>query len=621
MKKISKKIISILMLLIMISASISSLILPIYAASEVLNVNVATDKIDYELNETVTVTVNWEKDMQAADFELQFDASKLRFSTCSLTEDYYNLYSAGRLLISWADDNETSIKEVTFTFTTLAKGETTINVKPRAFDAGNFDTEYTYNAGSKTITIGTEEDDDEGGRVFNTLEDYLKTQPDYDSSIPKSEITDMYINLQFGYVKILDISGIYEYTNLKNLELYCSDSSFNINYTKLSNLKSLYFCEVTLSEEDVEIINNLTQIEELEFSWTSIPNNINFSKLINLKTLCVLFSNFENYMMGINELKNLRELWLSGVEEYSLNLQGLDKLEKLFLFDLNIDNINFTGLNNLKEVEIDSCWSDDNICIDFGGNTSLEKLIIDKTHVYSDENYEDRYLKVDLRKMGNLKKFEYLLHTYEERVDIETLKFILKDNVLIDNYDRIKYKEDVYCESWTSVDGTLYEYYDYKYIYYLDDNEYIKNPVITEKEVGEKPAISGIGGNKKVEDFLNQKNFNEEYTVKVYDSKGTEVASTTIMGTGLKVKLVDEAGQVVQEYTVIVYGDTDGDGSINAFDALTLIKGINKKVAFKGEEYKEAGRIMTEGNAEPSAVDALAIVKAANNKYTINQSK
>ena len=220
----------------------------------------------------------------------------------------------------------------------------------------------------------------------------------------------------------------------------------------------------------------------------------------------------------------------------------------------------------------------------------------------------------------------------------DNYKVILGDELL----DRVEYIKAVYYYSSSSgntydillrEDGSIWTYSEQYGLTkitkstVIEDEKlpveegYIVNPTIKDKEVGGKTAISGIGGNKKVEDFLNQKNFNEEYTVKVYNSQGTEVASSTIIGTGLKVKLVDSEGQVVQEYTVIVYGDTDGDGSINAFDALTLIKGINKKVAFKGEEYKEAGRIMTEGNAEPSAVDALAIVKAANNKYTINQSK
>ena len=44
-------------------------------------------------------------------------------------------------------------------------------------------------------------------------------------------------------------------------------------------------------------------------------------------------------------------------------------------------------------------------------------------------------------------------------------------------------------------------------------------------------------------------------------------------------------------------------------------------MAFKGEVYKEAGRVVAESGQEPTAVDALAIVKNANHKFNINQSK
>lgn len=154
----------------------------------------------------------------------------------------------------------------------------------------------------------------------------------------------------------------------------------------------------------------------------------------------------------------------------------------------------------------------------------------------------------------------------------------------------------------------------------IEEDEYIKNPTIKDKEVGGSTAISGIGGNKTVESLINGNNFNEEYTIKVFDSNNQEVASTKVLGTGLKVKLYKDNNEV-QEYVILIYGDVSGDGTINAFDALTLIKGINNKVPFKGEIYKEAGRIITGSGQAPTALDALAIVKSANNKYTINQSK
>ena len=154
----------------------------------------------------------------------------------------------------------------------------------------------------------------------------------------------------------------------------------------------------------------------------------------------------------------------------------------------------------------------------------------------------------------------------------------------------------------------------------VEEEGYIKNPNMVEKEVDKKIVISGIGANRKVEDFIKQNNFNERYAVKIFDTNDKEVSSETILKTGLKVKLYKN-NEVVKEYVIVIYGDTSGDGLINAFDALTLIKGINNKNPFKSEIHKEAGRIITGSGQTPTALDALAIVKSANNKYTINQSK
>ena len=154
---------------------------------------------------------------------------------------------------------------------------------------------------------------------------------------------------------------------------------------------------------------------------------------------------------------------------------------------------------------------------------------------------------------------------------------------------------------------------------------YVKpNKEITTTVIDNKETITGLNvkDNKlTIEDFLNEDNFSENLEVKVFNSSDVEMTDTSKgLGTGSKVKLY-ENGNVVKEFTVVVYGDTTGDGKIGANDALTLIKAVNQIIPFKSETHKEAARVMTGSGNEPKARDALAIVKSANYSYTINQSK
>ncbi len=74
------------------------------------------------------------------------------------------------------------------------------------------------------------------------------------------------------------------------------------------------------------------------------------------------------------------------------------------------------------------------------------------------------------------------------------------------------------------------------------------------------------------------------------------------------------------EFDVVIYGDTTGDGKINAVDALALIKHLNGAIPFTSDVFIEAGRIVCEDGSDPTAVDALAIIKHANQKQLISKN-
>lgn len=146
--------------------------------------------------------------------------------------------------------------------------------------------------------------------------------------------------------------------------------------------------------------------------------------------------------------------------------------------------------------------------------------------------------------------------------------------------------------------------------------------------IDNKKMISGFD-TKNMKLSLVTPVFNSGLTVEAYKND-IEIPDDGMIGTGCKIKIDEKtAGEVpdeslagnIGEYDVVLYGDTTGDGKINAVDALALIKDINNKIKFTSEVYRQAGRIVSSNDQNPTAVDALAIIKAANGKYEINQNK
>ena len=153
---------------------------------------------------------------------------------------------------------------------------------------------------------------------------------------------------------------------------------------------------------------------------------------------------------------------------------------------------------------------------------------------------------------------------------------------------------------------------------------FIKDEEVKKDILGSKETISGFEVTQegiKVSEVA--KSFTDNVKTVVYDKNYKEIDESEIVGTGYTVEnFYDIEDFANQEYTVVIYGDTTGDGLITPVDALAIIKNRNEKVLFTSEFYNEAGRILTENKEEtPTALDALAVIKHLNGKYTINQSK
>ena len=116
--------------------------------------------------------------------------------------------------------------------------------------------------------------------------------------------------------------------------------------------------------------------------------------------------------------------------------------------------------------------------------------------------------------------------------------------------------------------------------------------------------ISSINSSN-VGDF--KKLVNTNLNMEFYDSKGVLLKDDSMIGTGYRLCLKNDNGNEIYNYYFIIYGDVNGDGSINSLDVLVLQKYI-LEMKDLDELYLKAGNISKNGNL-PSSLDVLKIQK------------
>ena len=115
--------------------------------------------------------------------------------------------------------------------------------------------------------------------------------------------------------------------------------------------------------------------------------------------------------------------------------------------------------------------------------------------------------------------------------------------------------------------------------------------------------ITGLNNkNNTANELLNKIQTN--YTVEVYNKNGDKIAGNILVGTGSTIKIMDNNSLVI-EYTLIMYGDVNGDGKINSIDLLVLQRHI-LEIEKLSNIYVKAGNVRKNGKA-PSSVDCLLI--------------
>lgn len=489
--------------------------------------------------------------------------------------------------------------------------------------------------------------------IYNTIEEYLQENYFDYTEAKKEEITSLYIYDS----KIKDYSGLSNLINLTSISINNSELE-SIDFERVTNIKEIEVnnCKLNgtldftgnnkLKNININLISNLSNsiidirgmewLNNFEYKYSnneatgfnlencilmddytildysnyeSEENNITNSYSFNRVFYYTIDEFLESYYPGIakKEITDL-EIWNNVIIKDYSGLATLTNLTSLDFYNTDLKGIDFEIVPNLENVYVYNCTLDGTL--DFTGNSNLKYIDINLTEDLTNAI-------VDIRGLTNLEHFSYEYYT-DQATGFNLNTCILKDSTLELNHN--------------SDAESMYERYYYNnYIEEPDDPEYPEYPdyiisnLNTYQIDDNTRVIYGFVLNEEkiltVGDILSRNYFVEGITAKIFKN-GTEVTnSQEIVGTGTIIKLY-EGEELVEEYTIVIYGDATGDGKINTADALAIIKNKNQKVLFENKILEEAGKVTEKSyydNKAPTAVDALAIIKYVNGKYDIDQ--
>ncbi len=129
--------------------------------------------------------------------------------------------------------------------------------------------------------------------------------------------------------------------------------------------------------------------------------------------------------------------------------------------------------------------------------------------------------------------------------------------------------------------------------------------------------LTGVALNTKIKDLKNNINTLPGETIKIFNNNNFELTDDqTVVGTGMTMQIFGET-TVVSTYTIIIYGDVNGEGEIDIAD-LVLIKHHLLKLSMLQGAYLTAGDIYKRGAISIS--DLITVKKHILGLSYINQT-
>ena len=310
---------------------------------------------------------------------------------------------------------------------------------------------------------------------------------------------------------------------------------------------------------------------------------------------------------------------------------------------------------NFEEVNFSAYCNATNVNVRTGPSTSYEvitqvssqdKMTVIKRGINDGEKWDKVILENGI--VG------YIFQSYVTEIEEPEEVIIDVTDILIDNTeiylqvgdsfklnayiypDNATNKNIVYSSSDTSVavideDGNITAYKEGSSLItvYSEENQSIKREcnliVVTkmsESEISFDESlklngleVSGISYSENlVSDIKNKITTN--YEIQIVNKDDEILDENQIVTTGSKIQVIED-NLILREYTIIIYGDVNGDGRINSVDLLVLQRHILGIEEIEGVYFK-AGNVRKNG-AKPTSVDLLLIQRHILGLQIINQ--
>ena len=473
------------------------------------------------------------------------------------------------------------------------------NTKEKAITGGGIFIGSSYiNIGQNTIYLQKfHVADNKGGELFwhqymtNVLAPYSESNSIYkgyaNSNLLDSEMTfiipifDNMPELPCKRPSILDKDYVQD-----NTKVYANVSNtLNIRSGPSTSYESI----TTVTSKDV-----MTRIEK------GIQNGELWDRVI-LENGIVGYA-FQNYLKEVPETQ-ISQIILS-YDTDTINKNENGKLNvKILPEEAKDQNITFSS-NNPNILNVDQAG---NIyAIQSGQATITAKAENGVTgsitlNVYS--KVEDLEINVQNLILQEGEQYQLISSVYPEDANNKTVKYSSLDNsvVSVDSNGKITaVKEGTSKIVITTQENNIQKEVEVRVIKKISEDDLTFDESLTING----NIISGFDyKNMKVSDI--KKYITTKYNIVIENNKQEQLQDNQLVGTGSKIKIIDENNQIIIEYQVILYGDINGDGKINSVDLLVLQRHILEIEKIE-EIYQKAGNINKNGK-KPSSVDLLLI--------------
>ncbi len=108
--------------------SVFLILINVNVFAKTLNINVISNKEKVEKNEEVTITIDWQDGMQAADFLLKYDNTRFEFVSMDIEDKFYKVENS-KINVAWVSIDNTDKTSIQATFKALKSGKADFNVE------------------------------------------------------------------------------------------------------------------------------------------------------------------------------------------------------------------------------------------------------------------------------------------------------------------------------------------------------------------------------------------------------------------------------------------------------------------------------------------------------------